>query len=1293
MPTFAMRWKIVTRILVGFLALFALILVSGGLNFRDLVRSNHYLDRYSSVAEETLHLTNLESSLAELRQRVVLALLSGEEKNLRGSLEVLAKAQQQLETWEGELLLQEESGTLYRIGEIVESWRVALPRLAELVVIRQQLFYGQWLPAEQELAEQLAVVSRLYREENEGVHGGKLVEAAESLHKISLMLARLTGMNDSAELSVIANEGKRLEHAIERLAERAPLALRGALARLQPILQHAIKVEKESSTLAHTLLQVEATEITTLVGGLVAGHTRYLQRKSAEFSERNHAAIHFVGMLLFVVCLLALMVAAWLSVTISHPLQAITEVMGELAEGSVEVKIPGLTRGDEIGAMARALHVLQRTAREVELQHWVKNTTITLNQTMLQATTVEAFAQSLVEQWVPLIGGVQGALFYFDEGEQRLRRCGAYALTLRAAGGDAFALGEGIIGQCARTRQIMELDNVPSEYAWMTSGIGVSGLLRVTIVPLLWKERLQGILEISAFTARTERQQALLEEVAVLAAMNLELLRRSLHTQELLQRTQQQAEALQASQDILINQEAALQVSNQQLREHGDVLAAQTEELRTSEEELRVQGEELRAANEALAEKAKMLEEREKALIEARQESEKRAFERELASRYKSEFLANMSHELRTPLNSLLILAENLAENGEGNLHPDQVESANIIRESGSHLLRLINDILDISKVEAGRMDVVLEAVQPQELLGVMERRFRRMAQSRGIELVTEEAAGVATVLYTDRGKVEQILTNLLGNAIKFTERGTVRLEVVPWPGHGVGIRVVDSGIGIAPERLEHIFEAFAQENGTTGRRFGGTGLGLTIARKLAQLLGGEIRVSSQQGVGSQFTVWLPDAGPGAQRVESPLMPPEEGAESAEWHDRRDYPQDDRALLQEGDTVILVVEDDPVFAGITYGQAKSKGLRCLLAADGESGLQLAQRFRPKGIILDVGLPDMDGWGVMNRLKEDPQTQSIPVHFVSAVDARLRALGMGAVGFLTKPVTQEQLTLVFDRVTQAAQGSVQKQVLVMDADDGSRQEVVQLLRHAGVMVEEAANGEACLSRLRAGGVQCLILDLGVAVSEGVAFLHRLVTELGQAVPPVVVYSPRNLTADELLHFREFTDSIIIRSDRSNERLQEEVESFLLQVQDRLPVEATVAVPEITWEGRKILVVDDDMRNTFALSKVLRGKGMKVLMAQDGNKALAQLATNRDVQLILMDVMMPDKDGLQATQEIRAQEVFRNVPIVALTAKAMAGDRERCLAAGANDYLSKPVVVEELFAKMAQLLSSLEQKSPP
>ncbi|MBF0583391.1 MAG: response regulator [Magnetococcales bacterium] len=1276
------QWKISTRIFVGVFTLFMLLLLNGGVSVRNLVRLDDSFDRYAASTGEMLELVALERSLTGLRRSVMFALVSDNMHALRGSQDMLDQTKTRLATLlENDKTTGDNEGVLLRIGKIVRSLQSNLTLLAEFIDERDLLLRGKLLPVLRGVEDRLRDLQQRLWTTHETQTETQVDSAIEHLHQISALLARLTGVADETILPSLENETLILNNALIELGQHMSFEERTVAGLLPGAIREYLNVEQELAKVSRQIIQQDATDFTSLTGNQVANFTKLLQRLDSETSAQNHWTIGFMGSMALLACLISLAISRWLGTAIVHPLQAMTAIMGRLAAGDLSVTIPGQDKRDELGDMARALRVFHRAVQGMDQQRWLNETSVEFSRTMIQAETTQRFGQTFMERLVPLLQGAQGALFLLDEQQQRLQLSGGYALAPESEQKTVIGLHEGVIGQCAVEQRTIVLTGVPEAHVSVRTGLGRSAPLVLLVAPLVWKGRLQGVVEIAAFESLSERHHTLLEAILPMAALHLELLRRSLETQALLHRTQQQAEELKASQAVLRLQEEELIATNQQLRERGDLLESQTEELRTSEEELRVQGEELQLLNTTLAEKARMLEEREQSLIEARQVAEKRAVERELASRYKSEFLANMSHELRTPLNSLLILAESLADNETGNLTADQVESASIIHESGNHLLRLINDILDISKVEAGRMEAVIEVVNVAELVGTIERRFKRMAQSRGVSLQIMLTPAVVETIQTDRGKVEQILTNLLGNALKFTERGEVSLTVTPWENRGIALAVADTGVGIAEEKLERIFNAFEQADGTTSRRFGGTGLGLSIARKLARLLGGDIAVTSRMGTGSVFTLWLPDAAtsdPSSAAGPVPTSTPT--AELPPLSPIIPYPTDDRENIQEGNTVLLVVEDDPAFAGITYKQAKAKGFQCLLAREGEVALSLAQRFHPTGIILDVGLPGMDGWGVMNRLKQNPRTRSIPVHFVSAVDARLRALGMGAVGFLTKPVTQEQLTHLFDRVTQVARGS--RQVLLVNLDPDTRQEVSSLLRQNGVTVEEVERSDDCLARLHEKSFQCLILDLTMAVGDGIDLLQSLVSEFGPSLPPVVIYSPRHLTSEELIRFREFTDSIIIRGGPSPDRLWEEVDQFLSQVQRVIP---ELKQPAGQLMGRKILVADDDMRNTFALSKLLRSKGMKVLMAQDGNKALTQLEANSDVDLVLMDIMMPEKDGYQTIREIRQRSCWQNLPIVVLTAKSMTGDQEQCLAAGANSYLTKPIDTAALLERIEALLT--------
>ncbi len=1011
------------------------------------------------------------------------------------------------------------------------------------------------------------------------------------------------------------------------------------------------------------------------------------EKRAAANAARQEAFLHVVGALL-VLTLLGLFLAVAITRGIVGPLGILRHRMQALAAGDLSIEVPFREGRSEVSMMARAVQVLKDAAGRLEGQHWVKAHLAQLGKLLQQAATRRDLCQTAIETLVPLLKGGVGAFYVWDEDGKVWRLTGGYGVTAALDIRAAFAPGEGLVGQAALGGKPILLTDLPGDYPRrINSGMGDAVPGQVLVVPLMTKDKVVGVIEIGAFGPFTAEQQALIEEAAPLIALNLEILERNEHTRLLLDQTQKQAEELRASEE--------------ELRAQSDQLQAANEELRASEEELRAQREELQATNEELEEKARQMDEQAKILEIARMEADHRALERETASRYKSEFLANMSHELRTPLNSLLILARSLADNEEGNLSADQVDSARVIEESGTHLLRLLNDILDLSKVEAGKMEIVASAIEQEEFTESIRRRFRRLAEAKGLTFTVEAAADLPAAWRSDRGKIDQILNNLVSNAIKFTESGgiSVRLErprdVAAFAIVGLdvtealAIEVADSGIGIPSDQLSRIFEAFEQVDGSASRRYGGTGLGLSISRKLARFLGGDVLVSSVEGEGSVFTLVLPltPALPvPAEQAESPALPPP--PKPAPFLSPQTQ-EDDRDTLTPQDETILVIEDDPAFARIICDLARKRGFKCLLAGDGMAGLELAKTYRPTGIVLDVGLPRLDGWTVMERLKQAPETRHIPVHFMSAHDGDGRGLDLGAVGFATKPVSREVIEGVLDRLRHSGKASEPRRVLLVEDDPATRKAVTTLLRGREVEISEADSGEKAMELLRQGGrYDCLILDLGLPDIDGVEWLDRCVRE-NLTLPPVVVYSARDLTAAETLALREHTDSIVIKGGRAPERLLDEVTLFLHSVQSHLPegqqmaLRAQQAKQEV-GSGCTVLVVDDDMRNAFALSKVLRAKGLKVLMAQDGQKALAQLDEAPQVDCVLMDIMMPGMDGYQTMREIRRHPRFKTLPIIALTAKAMPGDRDKCIQAGATEYMSKPVEIDALLALMRNLV---------
>ena len=1168
---------------------------------------------------------------------------------------------------------------LSRQEESTQWTRHTLQVLSELDDVAQELLHGRaalrgylLAPSPQELA-------------NFDGANAQLLKDIESLRKLTAdnalqqsRLDRLQGM------AVQWHKDVRREgiDAIDGIRETDPAAAA----------QERIRIQQ--NYLNHSALRID--DLLTLVKQMHDDEDRLLDVR--ENAQRRDVAM--VRGVTWGAMLVSLLFGYWVIVLtsrlITRPIRRMAELMTRLAAHDHTIEIRQAERRDEIGEIARALLVFKQMAVETSEQTWVKSHATEIASELQKVAGQREFGDRLTGILAPLLEAGVAVFYTYDEEQRDLELQGSYGYRERRHLSTRYALGEGLVGQCALERKPITLQDVPADYVRIHSATGEAPPTSVSVLPLLSRDKLMGVLELASFRHLTYAQENLLEELLPIAALSLENLGRALRTQELLRRTREQADELRASEEALRAQQHELQASNDELNRKTRELQEQSQRLLASEEELRVQTEELQASNEELRQKTDTLNEQKRLLEALQRETEEKAEELARASQYKSEFLANMSHELRTPLNSLLILSRSLAENRERNLNDEQVESARIIHDSGSNLLRLINDILDLSKVEAGKMELVLGELPLADLERALKRTFGHVAQEKGLEFRVEVEPGLPAGIHTDAAKLEQVANNLVGNAFKFTHQGGVTVRIARPPagmalperlqGRAlVAITVRDTGIGIPRAKLERVFNAFEQVDASTSRQYGGTGLGLAISRRLAELLGGDVVLESEEGRGSAFTVLLPErleAADGTASASAPM--PAATAELRPVTSSALLPdtiEDDRDALAAGDTAILIVEDDPVFARILADMVRRKGYRVLAAADGESGLQLAQRFRPTGILLDVMLPGMDGWTVIARLKENAATRHIPVHFISAVDDAGRGRDLGAVGFLTKPVSRESINDAFDRLLHFAEGQ-SRHLLIVDDDADSRAAMRMLLRGDDVAIDEAGSAEEALQRVDEVTYDCIVLDLGLPGMSGMEFLERL-SSTGR-VPPVVIYSGRELSREESLKLRQYTDSIVIKGARSPERLMDEVSLFLHSIHEggrrAGPAAASPAADLGELAGRKVLLVDDDMRNLFALSKVLRGWDMQVSMAQDGQKALKALAEQEDIELVLMDIMMPVMDGYDTIREVRKQARFAKLPIIALTAKAMRGDREKCLEAGANDYLSKPIDIDKLSSML-------------
>ena len=989
-----------------------------------------------------------------------------------------------------------------------------------------------------------------------------------------------------------------------------------------------------------------------------------------------------------------------LAATLTTQLRAIAEVATAVTKGDLTRSIAVLAQGevailkDNINQM---IANLRETTQKNTEQDWLKTNLAKFTRMLQGQRDLEAVSKLILSELAPLVGANCG-VFYIMEAEEvpSLKLISSYAYRERKHLANRFYLGEGLVGQCALEKERILLSEIPQDYIKISSGLGEATPLNAVVLPVLFEGQVTAVIELASFRRFGEIHLTFLDQLTESIAIVLNTIAASMRTEKLLKQSQSLTEELQSQQN--------------ELRETNKRLEQQAQTLQSSEDLLKKQQEELQQTNAALEEKAELLAiqkkevERQNQEIElARRSLEEKAAQLALSSKYKSEFLANMSHELRTPLNSLLILAKLLADNVEGNLTAKQVEYSHTVYAAGNDLLALINDILDLAKIESGTMSIDISQMQFSELRYHLNGIFQQVAVDKSLNFTIDFAPELPTSIHTDVKRLQQVLKNLLSNAFKFTERGEVslRVEVAKqgWRNDSVSLNratsviafaVSDTGIGISPDKQKIIFEAFQQVDGTTSRKYGGTGLGLSISREISRLLGGEIKLVSSPGRGSTFTLYLPqgtgvggdegdegDEGVGGVRGATIFSPSSSSSSSPPT------PLiDDRNNIQQGSRTLLIVEDDMKFARILLDMAQEEEFKGIVADNGSTGLALAQEFQPTAILLDIHLPGMDGWTVLDRLKHDPNTRHIPVYFMSVEEGRQRGLQQGALAYLQKPVSREALHQALTKIKDFVDRSV-KNLLVVEDNETQRHSIVELIGNSDVATTAVGTGEAALAAIAKQQYDCVVLDLGLPDMSGFELIEQLKLQSGGEALPIVVYTARELTRYQETQLRRIAETIIVKDVRSPERLFDETALFLHRVQATLPAPKRQMLEQLhssdpVLVGKKVLIVDDDVRNIFALTSLLERYQMQVLYAENGRDGIDVLQNHPDLNVVLMDVMMPEMDGYETTRLIRTSDQFKSLPIIALTAKAMQGDRDKCIEAGASDYITKPVDIEQLLS---------------
>jgi signal transduction histidine kinase/DNA-binding response OmpR family regulator/CHASE3 domain sensor protein len=964
---------------------------------------------------------------------------------------------------------------------------------------------------------------------------------------------------------------------------------------------------------------------------------------------------------------------------ISNRITVLDEVAGKIASGDYSVRLNAEQR-DVLGSLSTSVNKmavsLDHTFQQLSENEWLQTGTVQLSEKIVGDKTVEELSAEAIGFISQYTNSHVGAIYLADTFDSLLIT-GGYGLPPNFTA-KRIRAGEGLPGQSFKSNQKIWVKDINDDIHvhYVTGELKVRQLL---FYPFRHEGRMLGIIELGTINEYSEKDSKFLDKVSEILGVGITTARNRAKLKELLEETQSQSEELQAQHRELENMNAELEV--------------QAEKLQTSEEELKVQQEELMETNQELEERSRMLEEKNHLVVVRNLEIQKKAEELALSTRYKSEFLANMSHELRTPLNSVLLLSRLLSENNLGNLNAEQIEFAQVIQSSGHGLLQLIDEILDLSKIESGKLELDYERVTVNEILQNMRMMFQPMATEKNVAMTIEADDSLPVMIETDKQRVEQVLKNLLSNALKFTHAGSIDLKVKMAAGsdNDISFIVKDSGIGIPEDKQQLIFEAFQQADGSTKRKYGGTGLGLSISRQLARLLSGDITLHSEVNKGSTFTFTIPLFKPtgepaAAPKIPEPVAATETVASSAvSTLLAKDIPQslpDDRDKISKDDRVLLIVEDDLNFARALLDFARKKGYKVVHIARGDEALPAAITYKPVGVLLDIQLPIKDGLTIMDELKKNTGTRHIPVHILSSFEVRKESISRGAIDFVNKPVTTDQMSSVLEKIEKAMTSGVKK-VLIVEDNTYHAKALAYFLSTNKVVAEISEDIQQSVKALEKQEVNCVILDMGLPGKKAYEALDIVRQNAALENIPIIIFTGQSLSRNEEQRIRQYADTIVVKTAHSYQRILNEVSLFLHlvdQPEDKKQVRRGLGKMDEVLKNKTVLVTDDDVRNIFALTKALEKHKMTVITAIDGKEALQALEGPTKIDIVLMDMMMPEMDGYETTSRIRNNPKWKNLPVIAVTAKAMQGDRDKCIQAGASDYISKPVDTDQLLSLM-------------
>ncbi len=1303
---------IVARIGLGFGVLFALLMGISAFTFLSVENSKESFNQYRDLARDSVLAGRLQANMLMARFYTKRFLKSGSEEDIREYNKRRKLMEQFLDEGTLMILKPERAKKIALIQELVDDYIDAFDKVVSYKGQRDDIIYKGLDPNGFAMRKAMTdIIESAYKDED--------ITAAYFAGRIQehLLLARLyaTKYLDTNNEADVKRFNDELVVKIELLIETMHLELQNPArqALFNEFLEKREIYRKNFAQLVKIITNRNDVINNRMdkIGPVIANAAETIKlsvKKDQDtlgplVKEANEQTIFRV----IYICLASLTTAILLSVLITRavrkPIGILVNSVEEFGKGNMDIRIDIVAK-NEVGILAKAFNIMAEKVKVISDQqsklHWLSSARVEFDEKIRGIRETDKLADMTLDYLANVMHAQVGSIYLVNaDDSNRLSFLAGYACKKEETQDKVFEFGEGLVGQAAKKGELMFFNNIPEGYIApsIMSSMGESKPSNIIALPIMHQNRALCVIELATAYAFSEIQIDLLNQLGngIGVAFNSSIANMQLN--ELLERSEELREKLMSQQEEL---------------------RAANEELQESEMRLKSQQEELQTANGELESKTKNLQAQQKEIERKNIEIEEKAVDLESSNRYKSEFLANMSHELRTPLNSILLLSKFLSDDKE--LTKEHIEMAQTISLSGKDLLNLIDDILDLSKIEAGKVELSISEINLKELADNVKRNFKHLVNDKNLELSVLVASEAPEYIYSDMQRLNQVIKNFISNSLKFTEQGSINFSIgrpdsniklaesAIDVNHAIAITISDTGIGIPEDCQKIIFEAFQQADGTTSRQYGGTGLGLSIAAELSRLMGGEIQLQSEKGRGSSFTLYLPEkfgADMAAENTTGKNSGPrseiiEPAPRKIKYAEKESLPakqtitaekeslpakqtiNDDRDDISHGDKSLLIIEDDIRFSGILMKLGRKKGFKCITAVDGEIGLNLAFKHMPSAVILDYVLPGLNGLVVLNKLKEDPKTRHIPVQMFSVEDNKLVAGKLGAIGFYTKPVLPEDIEKSFKHIEYIISEKL-KRLLVVEDDKTTRYAIAGLLGNGDIAISTASTGNEALKCLKSDHFDCVVLDLKLPDMTGFDLLEKIKNDISLAGLPIIVYTGKELSKEEEADLAKYTESIIVKGAKSPERLLDETSLFLHRVESNLPKEKQEMIrmthdKGLVFKDKKVLIVDDDMRNVFALKKIMADKGMATIVGVNGEECLGHLDNDPEIDLVLMDIMMPVMDGYEAMQRIRNQQKFKNLPIIALTAKAMAEDRTKCIQYGANDYIAKPIDIDKLMS---------------